>query len=287
MPSAESDVELIGSAVLLPNGRQICNRLVKVSRPTVHAFETNAQSAMEEGISHTGGTPGARHRQLYKTWGEGGWGVIITGIVFWSTHDIFIGEIDIRQRAGRPATLGHAARSIRARPLGDHNRAIPPPPRVHRRRCELCRTGSTSDHCPTLASGLAIISLGLARPYAVVTGPCPHCSPAGPGHDIPRPATGAPYLACEVAPLGRKGVDRNCRPIRSGCVGHAAGRLGRCPNSLGSWIPARGVSQPTCEFPVVRAVSQSFGKADRRRIRRRRLCRAFPRKSRCAYTFFT
>jgi len=34
---------------------------------------------MEEGISHTGGLPGPEHCRLYKTWGEGGWGIIVTG----------------------------------------------------------------------------------------------------------------------------------------------------------------------------------------------------------------
>lgn len=32
---------------------------------------------MEEGI--TGGLPGKRHRRLYRRWGAGGWGVVITG----------------------------------------------------------------------------------------------------------------------------------------------------------------------------------------------------------------
>jgi hypothetical protein len=35
---------------------------------------------MEEGIGNGGGVPGKRHRTLYKRWGEGGWGMIITGI---------------------------------------------------------------------------------------------------------------------------------------------------------------------------------------------------------------
>ena len=35
---------------------------------------------MEEGISHWGGLPGPNHRRLYRRWGEGGWGLIITGM---------------------------------------------------------------------------------------------------------------------------------------------------------------------------------------------------------------
>jgi 2,4-dienoyl-CoA reductase-like NADH-dependent reductase (Old Yellow Enzyme family) len=48
---------------VLPNGVVVPNRLVK--------------AAMEEGI--TGGLPGKRHRRLYRTWGRGGWGAVLTG----------------------------------------------------------------------------------------------------------------------------------------------------------------------------------------------------------------
>lgn len=34
---------------------------------------------MVEGIGMGGGLPDYRHRRLYKRWGEGGWGMIITG----------------------------------------------------------------------------------------------------------------------------------------------------------------------------------------------------------------
>jgi 2,4-dienoyl-CoA reductase-like NADH-dependent reductase (Old Yellow Enzyme family) len=34
---------------------------------------------MVEGIGMGGGLPDYRHRQLYRRWGEGGWGMIITG----------------------------------------------------------------------------------------------------------------------------------------------------------------------------------------------------------------
>lgn len=34
---------------------------------------------MEEGIGNGGGLPGPLHRKLYSRWGEGGWGMIITG----------------------------------------------------------------------------------------------------------------------------------------------------------------------------------------------------------------
>lgn len=34
---------------------------------------------MEEGIGFGGGLPDHRHRELYRRWGEGGWGVIISG----------------------------------------------------------------------------------------------------------------------------------------------------------------------------------------------------------------
>lgn len=34
---------------------------------------------MEEGIGWGGGLPDARHQRLYKKWGEGGWGMLISG----------------------------------------------------------------------------------------------------------------------------------------------------------------------------------------------------------------
>ncbi|KAL1406195.1 hypothetical protein Q8F55_007884 [Vanrija albida] len=61
----EDDIDLISSPLTLPNGVVIPNRLVK--------------AAMEEGI--TGGLPGKRHRRLYRRWGAGGWGIVITGNV--------------------------------------------------------------------------------------------------------------------------------------------------------------------------------------------------------------
>ncbi|KAI9635074.1 uncharacterized protein MKK02DRAFT_24991 [Dioszegia hungarica] len=62
-----SKIELIASSLELPNGAVIPNRLVKV--------------AMEEGIGHGGGLPGRRHCELYRRWGEGGWGMLISGNV--------------------------------------------------------------------------------------------------------------------------------------------------------------------------------------------------------------
>ncbi|ORX34233.1 hypothetical protein BD324DRAFT_637184 [Kockovaella imperatae] len=61
------DIELISTPITLPNGVTIPNRLVK--------------AAMEEGIAHWGGLPGEKHRKLYERWGDGGWGVVITGNV--------------------------------------------------------------------------------------------------------------------------------------------------------------------------------------------------------------
>ena len=60
-----SDIELISSAVQLPNGVRVPNRLVK--------------AAMEEGIGTGGGLPGKHHQRLYSRWAQGGWGMIITG----------------------------------------------------------------------------------------------------------------------------------------------------------------------------------------------------------------
>lgn len=34
---------------------------------------------MEEGIGYGGGLPDHRHRELYRRWGEGGWGILISG----------------------------------------------------------------------------------------------------------------------------------------------------------------------------------------------------------------
>jgi len=78
---------------------------------------------MEEGISHKGGLPGPEHCRLYKTWGEGGWGVIITGK--WYGTDLHALQqylellhrrprriywpADLRQCPGRSETPGHAA----------------------------------------------------------------------------------------------------------------------------------------------------------------------------------
>lgn len=59
----DDDIDLMSMPLELPNGVLVPNRLVK--------------AAMEEGI--TGGLPGKRHRRLYRRWGAGGWGVIITG----------------------------------------------------------------------------------------------------------------------------------------------------------------------------------------------------------------
>ncbi|GFZ43174.1 hypothetical protein JCM24511_00893 [Saitozyma sp. JCM 24511] len=63
----DDNIQLIASPVKLPNGTVVPNRLVK--------------AAMEEGIGNGGGVPDKRHRTLYKRWGEGGWGMIITGNV--------------------------------------------------------------------------------------------------------------------------------------------------------------------------------------------------------------
>ncbi|BEI87092.1 hypothetical protein CcaverHIS002_0704380 [Cutaneotrichosporon cavernicola] len=59
------DIDLLSSPVTLPNGVVIPNRLAK--------------AAMEEGLK--GGLPGRRHRRLYRRWGRGGWGVVLTGNV--------------------------------------------------------------------------------------------------------------------------------------------------------------------------------------------------------------
>jgi 2,4-dienoyl-CoA reductase-like NADH-dependent reductase (Old Yellow Enzyme family) len=61
-----SDIDLTSSAVQLPNGVRVPNRLVKAS--------------MEEGIGTGGGLPGKHHQRLYSRWAEGGWGMIITGL---------------------------------------------------------------------------------------------------------------------------------------------------------------------------------------------------------------
>ena len=62
-----SDIELISSAVQLPNGVRVPNRLVK--------------AAMEEGIGTGGGLPGKHHQRLYSRWDGGDWGMIITGMI--------------------------------------------------------------------------------------------------------------------------------------------------------------------------------------------------------------
>lgn len=74
------------SSLELPNGVNIPNRLVKVSPHRVVILPLSPctplimlQVAMEEGIGYGGGLPGKRHRELYRRWGEGGWGVIISG----------------------------------------------------------------------------------------------------------------------------------------------------------------------------------------------------------------
>jgi 2,4-dienoyl-CoA reductase-like NADH-dependent reductase (Old Yellow Enzyme family) len=60
-----SDLNLISSPIVLPNGAVVPNRLVK--------------AAMEEGIGTGGGLPGKHHQRLYSRWAEGVWGMIITG----------------------------------------------------------------------------------------------------------------------------------------------------------------------------------------------------------------
>ncbi|KAK4687492.1 hypothetical protein P7C73_g2627, partial [Tremellales sp. Uapishka_1] len=61
-----NDLILLNSPVVLPNGITVRNRLVK--------------AAMEEGIGY-GGVPTEDHVTLYERWGQGEWGVIISGNV--------------------------------------------------------------------------------------------------------------------------------------------------------------------------------------------------------------
>ncbi|WRT63956.1 uncharacterized protein IL334_000883 [Kwoniella shivajii] len=60
-------IAVINSSLTLPNGVGVQNRLVK--------------AAMAEGIGLGGGPPRKEHINLYKRWGEGGWGIVISGNV--------------------------------------------------------------------------------------------------------------------------------------------------------------------------------------------------------------
>ena len=76
----DDDIQLIASSITLPNGAKICNRLAKVSLyPVLAVIHYLLQAAMEEGMGNGGGLPSRSHRRLYKRWGQGGWGIIITG----------------------------------------------------------------------------------------------------------------------------------------------------------------------------------------------------------------
>lgn len=90
-----SDIELISSAVQLPNGVPVPNRLVK--------------AAMEEGIGTGGGLPGKHHQRLYSRWAQGGWGMIITGMIFGQKRR-GVQSDTIRKRPSGRTIFGYTAR---------------------------------------------------------------------------------------------------------------------------------------------------------------------------------
>ncbi|MFI0351122.1 NADH:flavin oxidoreductase/NADH oxidase family protein [Actinomadura sp. 9N407] len=55
----------LGSSLTLPSGRTLANRLMK--------------SALSEGLAEPGGAPGTRLANLYRRWGDGGYGLLVTG----------------------------------------------------------------------------------------------------------------------------------------------------------------------------------------------------------------
>ncbi|WVQ85640.1 hypothetical protein IAT38_007806 [Cryptococcus sp. DSM 104549] len=100
------DISLISSPLTLPNGVQVPNRLVK--------------AAMAEGIGLGGGPPREGHINLYRKWGEGGWGIVVSGNV----------QVDPRQLAS-PQDLSitptpHTLKAYTALASAVHSSPSPP-----------------------------------------------------------------------------------------------------------------------------------------------------------------
>ena len=70
----KSAMNKIASPFTLPNGSILKNRIAK--------------SAMSENNADKGGKPSERIIKLYKTWGEGGTGILISGNVMMDTIKI-------------------------------------------------------------------------------------------------------------------------------------------------------------------------------------------------------
>lgn len=141
----------MGSEMTLPNGAVIPNRLVKV--------------AMVEGIGADGGLPDYRHRQLYKRWGAGGWGMIITGAPLFLTFTP-------RRRVTRRAGAGGALTPIKATAKSTPN--ISP-----RARTALSLRTATAPfgHTPPSARPPSLLSrLPLRRPSCSCSCPMVACS---------------------------------------------------------------------------------------------------------------
>ena len=71
-------------SVKLPCGIELPNRLVKVAMTILSVFAfliaSTAQSAMAESLAHySTGLPNEMHENLYRTWADAGYGLLITG----------------------------------------------------------------------------------------------------------------------------------------------------------------------------------------------------------------
>lgn len=80
---------------------------------------------MVEGIGMGGGLPDYRHRQLYKRWGEGGWGMVITGTsLSMYALPLQLDELITRQLPGRPSLSSNGSRPHIWRSFGSHRAGL-------------------------------------------------------------------------------------------------------------------------------------------------------------------
>lgn len=187
MQTSKEDIQLVQSPLILPNGRIVPNRLVKVTIELFRDYSmvTHNQVAMEEGIAVKHGRPGRNHRALYAAWARGGWGVIVTGKppLTTSFHPIARGLTD-GQRPGRPETFGYPSRPVRAGQLARDNRilcAAQPRDNIIGQHTFLPLGGRIPhdydparaiDTGPALTPGLAVLCGGVHGPSPLVARRC-------------------------------------------------------------------------------------------------------------------
>jgi hypothetical protein len=188
MQTSKEDIQLVQSPLILPNGRIVPNRLVKVTIELFRDYSmvTHNQVAMEEGIAVKHGRPGRNHRELYAAWARGGWGIIVTGepSLSASFRPMARGLTD-GQRPGRPETFGYPSRPVRARQLARNDRVLcaaqPRDTIISQHALLSLRRGQSLqnydparaiDTGPALTPGLAVLCGGVHGPSPLVARRC-------------------------------------------------------------------------------------------------------------------